>query len=124
MCTDNFTITKRDGKKEKFSLDKIKSAILKAFSAVGQPIDNEGLQKVMEHLRFCNGMSVEDIQNQVEVALMAERHFKVAKTFMLYRKQHEDDRLPRAQSSTPTQMLRTRTLPRSSANCQSRASYA
>ncbi len=92
MCTDNFTITKRDGKKEKFSLDKIKSAILKAFSAVGQPIDNEGLQKVMEHLRFCNGMSVEDIQNQVEVALMAERHFKVAKTFMLYRKQHEDDR--------------------------------
>ncbi len=92
MCTDNFTITKRDGKKEKFSLDKIKSAILKAFSAVGQPIDNDGLQKVMEHLRFCNGMSVEDIQNQVEVALMAERHFKVAKTFMLYRKQHEDDR--------------------------------
>ena len=92
MCTDNFTIAKRDGKTEKFSLDKIKSAILKAFSAVGQPIDNEGLQKIMGHLRFCNGMSVEDIQNQVEVALMAERHFKVAKSFMLYRKQHEDDR--------------------------------
>lgn len=37
-------------------------------------------------------MNVEDIQNQVEVALMAEQHFQVAKAFMLYRKQHETDR--------------------------------
>ncbi|MBQ7420550.1 MAG: anaerobic ribonucleoside-triphosphate reductase [Alloprevotella sp.] len=92
MCIDNFQITKRDGKTENFSLDKIKSAVLKAFSAVGQPIDNDGLQKIMGHLRFCNGMSVEDIQNQVEVALMAERHFKVAKSFMLYRQHHTEDR--------------------------------
>ena len=92
MCTDNFLITKRDGATEKFSLDKIRSAILKAFNAAGTPIDSEGLQKIMGQLRFCNGMSVEDIQNQVEVALMSERHFKVAKNFMLYRKQHEEDR--------------------------------
>jgi len=92
MCTDNFIITKRDGKQEPFSLDKIKSAVLKAFTAAGQSIDSEGLQKIMQRLRFCNGMSVEDVQNQVEVALMAERHFKVAKGFMLYRKQHEEDR--------------------------------
>lgn len=92
MCTDNFIITKRDGKQEPFSLDKIKSAVLKAFTAAGQSIDAEGLQKIMQRLRFCNGMSVEDVQNQVEVALMAERHFKVAKGFMLYRKQHEEDR--------------------------------
>lgn len=37
-------------------------------------------------------MSVEDVQNQVEVALMAEHHYEVAKAFMLYRKRHEDDR--------------------------------
>lgn len=46
----------------------------------------------MQRLRFCNGMSVEDVQNQVEVALMAEHHYEVAKSFMLYRKRHEDDR--------------------------------
>lgn len=92
MCTENFIITKRDGTTERFSLDKIKSAILKAFTSLHQPIDAQGLQRVIEHLRFCNGMSVEDIQNQVEVALMSEKHFKVAKAFMLYRQQHTEDR--------------------------------
>ena len=92
MCTENFIITKRDGTTERFSLGKIKSAILKAFTSLHQPIDAQGLQRVIEHLRFCNGMSVEDIQNQVEVALMAEKHFKVAKAFMLYRQQHTEDR--------------------------------
>lgn len=92
MCTENFIITKRDGTTERFSLDKIKSAILKAFTSLHQPIDAQGLQRIIEHLRFCNGMSVEDIQNQVEVALMSEKHFKVAKAFMLYRQQHTEDR--------------------------------
>lgn len=92
MCTENFIITKRDGTTEHFSLDKIKSAILKAFTSLHQPIDAQGLQRIIEHLRFCNGMSVEDIQNQVEVALMSEKHFKVAKAFMLYRQQHTEDR--------------------------------
>ena len=92
MCTENFIITKRDGTTERFSLDKIKSAILKAFTSLHQPIDAQGLLRIVEHLRFCNGMSVEDIQNQVEVALMSEKHFKVAKAFMLYRQQHTEDR--------------------------------
>ena len=92
MCTDNFFITKRDGSKESFSVEKIKTALLKAFRSQNKAIDAESLNRIMQRLRFCNGMSVEDIQNQVEVALMAERHFQVAKAFMLYRKQHEDDR--------------------------------
>jgi len=37
-------------------------------------------------------MSVEDIQNQVEVALMRENHYKAAKSFMLYRQKHFEDR--------------------------------
>ena len=92
MCTDNFFITKRDGSQESFSVEKIKTALLKAFRSQNKAIDAEALNHIMQRLRFCNGMSVEDIQNQVEVALMAERHFQVAKAFMLYRKQHEDDR--------------------------------
>ena len=34
---------------------------------------------------------MEDIQNQVEEALM-RGHYKVAKSFMLYRQQHSEDR--------------------------------
>ena len=92
MRTDHFTITKRDGKQEPFSPEKIKSALLKAFASQQQPIDAEALQRLMQRLRFCQGMSVEDIQNQVEVALMAEGHYQAAKAFMLYRKRHETDR--------------------------------
>ena len=92
MCTDNFIITKRDGSSERFSIEKIKSAILKAFAAQKKAITAEGIQRIMDRLRFCNGMSVEDVQNQVEIALMAEQHYQVAKAFMLYRRQHEEDR--------------------------------
>ena len=92
MSTEQFIITKRDGSSEPFSVEKIKAAIIKAFASQKEDISGDQLQRLVERLRFCNGMSVEDIQNQVEVALMAERHFKVAKAFMLYRKRHETDR--------------------------------
>ena len=92
MCTDNFYITKRDGSTEPFSKEKIRTALLKAFRGQEKAIDADGLRRITDRLRFCNGMSVEDIQNQVEVALMAEQHYAVAKAFMLYRKQHETDR--------------------------------
>ncbi len=92
MCYDNFLITKRDGTTERFSLEKIKSAILKAFESVSEHVHAEDIQRVMDNLRFCNGMSVEDIQNQVEIALMRENHYKAAKSFMLYRQKHFEDR--------------------------------
>lgn len=92
MSYDQFYITKRDDKTERFSLEKIKSAILKAFASVNTPVCADDVQRVLDHLKFCNGMSVEDIQNQVEVALMAEKHFKAAKSFMLYRQRHFEDR--------------------------------
>lgn len=92
MCTDNFIITKRNGKTEPLNIEKIKTAIIKAFQSQNKNIDAETLNHIMQRLRFCNGMSVEDVQNQVEVALMAEHHYEVAKAFMLYRKRHEDDR--------------------------------
>ncbi len=92
MSTEQFIITKRNGAQENFSLEKIKSAILKAFTNVNEHLTAEQLSKIVDHLMFCNGMSVEDIQNQVEIALMAERHFKAAKAFMLYRQRHTEDR--------------------------------
>lgn len=92
MSYESFMITKRDGSAESFSLDKIKNAVLKACASVNEPINAESLQQILGHLTFCNGMSVEDIQNQVEVALMSERKFKAAKSFMLYRQRHMEDR--------------------------------
>ena len=35
---------------------------------------------------------VEDIQNQVELALMKEGYYNVAKSFIVYRQQHTEDR--------------------------------
>ncbi|RRD80787.1 anaerobic ribonucleoside-triphosphate reductase [Alloprevotella sp. OH1205_COT-284] len=92
MSTENFLITKRDGNVESFSIEKIKSAIMKACTAAGEALNADDLTKIVSHLRFCNGMSVEDIQNQVEVALMSEHYFKSAKAFIVYRNRHSEDR--------------------------------
>lgn len=92
MEIKNFTITKRDGGKDRFSMDKIMNAIIKAFDSVNEPIDLGNVSKLISRLNIYNNIKVEDIQNQVEEALMAEGFFKVAKSFMLYRQQHTEDR--------------------------------
>ena len=88
----NFTITKRDGSKDRFSLDKIMNAIIKAFQSVEAPIDLGSISKIVSHLDISDDIKVEDIQNQVEVALMKEGYYDVAKSFMLYRQRHTEDR--------------------------------
>ena len=88
----SFTITKRDGSKAVFSLDKIMSAIAKAFESVNQPADLETISKILCQLKMHDHITVEVIQNHVEVALMKEGHYAVAKSFMLYRQAHTEDR--------------------------------
>ena len=85
-------ILKRDGKQEPFSIDKIKNAISKAFIASNSFATEETLSTLLARLRIHNGISVEEIQNQVEVALMAERYYTVAKNYMIYRYRHTKDR--------------------------------
>lgn len=92
MQQPNFRITKRNGEKELFSLDKIMNAIAKAFQSVGQPVSLAIISKLISQLNIEDNTSVENIQNQVEVALMREGHYAVAKSFMLYRQQHTEDR--------------------------------
>ncbi|MBQ8453003.1 MAG: anaerobic ribonucleoside-triphosphate reductase [Prevotella sp.] len=92
MEIKNFTITKRDGSKDRFSLDKIMNAIIKAFESVDEPADLGAISKIISHLDIKDDIKVEDIQNQVEEALMREGYYKVAKSFMLYRQQHTEDR--------------------------------
>ena len=85
-------IIKRDGKKEPFSIDKIKSAISKAFLSVGSYATQEVISNILCRVNISDGINVEDIQNQVEIALMAEKYFAVAKSYMLYRQKHAEDR--------------------------------
>lgn len=92
MDTNTFSITKRDGSTERFSLDKIMNAIIKAFGSINEPIDLGRLSKILSRLDIHNGITVEEIQNEVEVALMQEGYYKVAKNFILYRQQHTEDR--------------------------------
>ena len=88
----DFNITKRDGSQDRFSLDKIMNAVIKAFQSVDEDVDLNAISKILSHLNIYEGITVEDIQNQVEEALMREGYYKVAKSFMLYRQRHNEDR--------------------------------
>ncbi len=58
MEIKNFCITKRDGSKDRFSLDKIMNAIIKAFESVGQPVDLGSISKILSHLDIKNDIKV------------------------------------------------------------------
>ncbi|WP_337385141.1 anaerobic ribonucleoside-triphosphate reductase [Prevotella sp.] len=88
----DFNITKRDGSQDRFSLDKIMNAVIKAFQSVDEEVDLNAISKILSHLSIYEGITVDDIQNQVEEALMREGYYKVAKSFMLYRQRHNEDR--------------------------------
>lgn len=85
-------IIKRNGKRETFSVDKIRNAVAKAFLSVGSFATREVITNILSRVSVGNGSTVEDIQNQVEVALMSERYYAVAKAYMLYRQKHAEDR--------------------------------
>ncbi len=90
--TNDLYIIKRDGKRAPFSIEKIKNAIRKAFLASGSFATEETLTNILSRVHISNGMHVEEIQNQVEVSLMSERYFAVAKAYMIYRQHHTEDR--------------------------------
>jgi ribonucleoside-triphosphate reductase len=85
-------IIKRDGKRELFSMEKIRNAIAKAFLSVGSYATGDVITNILSRVNISNQTTVEEIQNQVELALMAERYYMVAKSYMLYRQKHLEDR--------------------------------
>ena len=89
---DELYILKRNGKRELFSAEKIKNAISRAFLSVNSFATQDVLVNVMGRLKIHNGITVEEIQNQVETALMAEHYYEVAKAYILYRQHHYEDR--------------------------------
>jgi len=94
-------IRKRDGRKVPFEQERITNAINKAFVAKGYSIDTARLlseslsDKVIEKMekRFEGEIpGVEDIQDLVEATLIEENFSRVAKAYIVYRKQREDVR--------------------------------
>lgn len=85
-------IVKKDGRAVPFDPEKIKNAVTKAFLSVGKEATPYILFSILGQIKIKDGTGVEDIQSQVEIALMAERHFDVAKSFILYRQKHKEDR--------------------------------
>ena len=87
-------IIKRDGKREDFSISKIKNAIGKAFHASG--IDNEDKLIAEITMRVISNfvsptISVEEIQDLVEKELMKVRP-EVAKKYIIYREWRNTER--------------------------------
>ena len=87
-------IIKRDGKREDFSISKIKNAITKAFSASGITEEQQLVADITMNVisRFSNPtITVEEIQDLVEKELMKVRP-EVAKKYIIYREWRNTER--------------------------------
>ncbi len=91
-------IRKRDGRIEPFQKEKISRAIFQAARAVGGRDYQTAVDladKVVEIAGYIDDdqiATVEGIQDLVEKVLVKNGHYKTAKAYILYRKQHEDIR--------------------------------
>ncbi len=94
-----YKVRKREGKIVKFDIEKIKTAITKAFDSVDRNYDENVIDflalKVtadFEPKMKDDIIGVEDIQDSVEEVLIKADYSDVAKSYILYRKLHEKQR--------------------------------
>lgn len=89
-------VIKRNGETQEFDFNKIKTAVDKAFKATGRSGAPSIFFDDLEHWFGLLGrettLSVEKIQDIVETQLMYNKHFEVAKAYILYRAKHEESR--------------------------------
>ena len=80
-------VVKRDGRVVGFNEEKIKGAIRKAMLATEQGEDEGLIQKIADRIAMTSlqRMSVEDIQDRVELELMKSSRKDVAKRYIAYR---------------------------------------
>lgn len=90
-------VVKRDGNIEEFNVDKIISAVEKAFKSCNKKMPQylyDMLGALFGTLRG-DTIGIEEIQNKVEDVLMNDKHFDVAKKYIIYREQHKQARFIR-----------------------------
>lgn len=103
-------VTKRSGDIKPFEEEKIKKALTAAWVGSGGASPSERdlariINKVWACLVGCDMVSVEDIQDVVEVSLMASKKFEVAKAFILHRQQRAEARQKRTEKKPDTKAL-------------------
>ena len=90
-------VIKRDKSKEEFDISKINKAVEKAFSSCNKKMPQyleEMIHALFSALRG-DTIGIEEIQNKVEDILMNEKYFDVAKSYIIYREQHNQARFIR-----------------------------
>lgn len=92
MSEEELFITKKSGKKERFSKSKIIKAISNAFMSVDGFVSDEIVLDISDRIKVNKNTGVEEIQDQIETALMAKGYFGVAKAFIIYREKQREDR--------------------------------
>ena len=93
-------IIKRDGKRVPFEKEKIELAISKAFSSVDSLVTDEKLSEMSDKILATiedkypkdHTVSVEEVQDLVELTLIDENYYREVKSFILYRAKHNMDR--------------------------------
>ena len=85
-------VIKRNGDKQQFDLNKIHTAVSKAFKSVGEEMPVYLLDRINFMFRGIDIIGVEEIQDIVEQMLMKDQHYKVAKSYILYRERHKEAR--------------------------------
>lgn len=86
-------VIKRNKSVENFDWKKVEKVIVKAFNAVNEPINQATLDEIRDELSFNSITSVEEIQDQIEYALMTLDYCNVAKAFILYRNKQTENRV-------------------------------
>ena len=90
-------VIKRDGSKEEFDISKINRAVKKAFKSCNKEMPQYLGDMIHALFSTLEGdiIGIEEIQNKVEDILMNEKHFDVAKSYIIYRNKHEESRFIR-----------------------------
>jgi len=104
--TDTLQVIKRNGSLVGFDPSKISVAVTKAFLAVEgdsaagsarihdsvERVTGQVVQAINRRLQAGGKVHIEDIQDQVELALMRAEEQKVARAYVLYREEHARER--------------------------------
>lgn len=92
---NEYKVVKRDGTLAEFDEKKIVNAVAAAFESVGQTLPSGLIRSFIKaiEVNLPNPVGVEEIQNRVEKYLMDNKYFQVAKSFILYREKHKEDRI-------------------------------
>ena len=90
-------VVKRDGNIEEFNVDKIISAVEEAFKSCNKKMPQCSYDMLGALFGTLRGdtIGIEEIQNKVEDVLMNDKHFDVAKKYIIYREQHKQARFIR-----------------------------